>query len=239
MRWLPGTRILTEVVGGGLVVRGATKVRVSVARDRRDRTRRLAGRSGYDGGAEAELLEADTEVFEAAAHAGGEHPQVGTPDRQHAAVEVLALELDRRREPRQHLRVGIVDLVQTDQVDGEAVGLVDRARGAVDEADLAVELTGQQLVGRHFVDLGEPQQAGHGDGPLAPLVGTEDRRLELEGRACFDVVKRQALLTPNRSESLADACSRRRHLLSPLTRLFATCDATADGSRAAHAAASC
>ena len=103
--------------------------------------------------------------------------------------------------------------------------LVDRARGAVDEADLALELTGQQLVGRHFVDLGQPQQARDRDGPLAPLVGAEDRRLELEGRARFDVVKRQALLTPDRPEALADACSRRRHLLSPLARLFATCDA--------------
>src|SRR4051812_7078182 len=175
-----------------------------------------------NGGAEAELLEADAELVEAAAHAGGQHPQVGAPDREHAAVEVLALELDRRREPRQHLRFGVVDLVQADQVDREAVGLVDRARGAVDEADLALELTGQQLVGRHLVDLGEPKQPGHGDRPFAPLVGAEDRRFELEGRARFHVVKRQAFLTPNRSESLADACSRRGHWLSLLTRLMGT-----------------
>ena len=125
MRWLPGTRILTEVVGGGLVVRGATKVQISVAaRGGPDAGTREAVSCG---GAEAELLEPDAEILEAAAHAGREHPQVGAADREHPAVEVLALELDRRREAGEHLRVGIVDVVQAHQVDREAVRLVDRA----------------------------------------------------------------------------------------------------------------
>ena len=68
-----------------------------------------------------------------------------------------------------------------------------RAARALDEADLAVELAGQELVGRHLVDLGQAQQAGNGDRPLAPLVGAEHRRLEFEARARLDIVERQTL----------------------------------------------
>src|ERR1700690_2585237 len=185
MRWLPGTRILTEAVGGGLVVRGATKVPRAYPPRNRGSQRLLRGSP------ETELFEPHTEVLEAAAHAGCEHPQVRTTDREHPTVEVLARELDRRREAGKHLGVRIVDLVQADQVDRETVRLVDRAGGAVDETDLAFELTRQELVGRHFIDLGQPEQAGHRDGPLAPLVRTEHRRLELEARPRLHVVKRQ------------------------------------------------
>ena len=41
---------------------------------------------------------------------------------------------------------------------------------------------GQQLVDRHVVEAGQPLQARHRDGPLAPLVGAEHRRLELLAR---------------------------------------------------------
>ena len=70
-------------------------------------------------GPEAELLEPGAELFEAAAHARRQHPQVGAANRSMPAVEVLALELDRRREPGKHLRAGIVELVQAHEVDGE------------------------------------------------------------------------------------------------------------------------
>ena len=40
---------------------------------------------------------------------GGQDPQVGAADREHPAVEVLALELDRAGEARQDLRVGVVE----------------------------------------------------------------------------------------------------------------------------------
>jgi len=86
--------------------------------------------------------------------------------------------------------VGVVDLVQAHQVDRElgiAVDATDCAR--LDQADLAVELTRQQLIGRDLVDLGQAQEARHRDGALAPLVGAEDRRFELETRAGLDVVE--------------------------------------------------
>ena len=98
--------------------------------------------------------------------------------------------------------------------------LVDRAAGALDEADLAVEVAGQELIGRNLVDLGQAQEAGNGDRPLAPLVRAEHRRLEFQARARFDVVERQTFLPADRPEALTDACSRRRHLLSPLARLW-------------------
>src|SRR5690606_21465757 len=37
-------------------------------------------------------------------------------------------------------------------------------------------------------------EAGHRDGPLAPLVGAEHRRLELLLRGCLDVLEREVLL---------------------------------------------
>ena len=61
------------------------------------------------------------EIVGAAAHHRGEHPEVVAADREHLAVEVLALELDRRRVAGDHRGVGVVDLVQPDEVDGEAV----------------------------------------------------------------------------------------------------------------------
>ena len=63
---------------------------------------------------------------------------------------------------------------------------------------------GQELVGRHPVELGEPQEARHRDRPLAPLVGTEDRGLEFLVGAGLDVVQRQALLPPDRAQALSD-----------------------------------
>src|SRR5262249_49851806 len=70
------------------------------------------------------------------------------------------------------------------------------------------------------VDLREAEQPGHRDGPLATFVRTEHGGLELEGRASFDVVEGQPFLTPNCPEALTDACSGRRHLISPLARLL-------------------
>ena len=88
----------------------------------------------------------------------------------------------------------------------------------VDEVDLALELARQQLVGRDLVDLGEAQQPRHRDRPLAPLVGAEHRRLELQVRARLDVVERQALLPADRPEALADPCSGRSPPAQPPRR---------------------
>ena len=149
----------------------------------------------------------------------GEHPEVGAPDREHAAVEVLALALERSREPVEDVRVRVVELVQAHEVDREPGVRVERARTAgVDEADLAVELARQQLVGRDLVDLGEAQQPRDRDRALAALVRAEHRRLELETRTRLDVVQRQTLLPADRSKTLADSCPCVHHSEAPLAR---------------------
>ena len=81
------------------------------------------------------------------------------------------------------------------------------------EVDLdAGVVTGQQLVGRHVVELGEAQEAADGQGPLAPLVGAEDRGLELLARASLDVVQGQALLASDGAQTLADQDGMTVHL---------------------------
>ena len=60
------------------------------------------------------------------------------------------------------------------------------------EVDLDVVRPGQELVGRHLVDLGQPEQARHRDRALTALVGAEHRCLELQVGARLDVVQRQA-----------------------------------------------
>ena len=42
-------------------------------------------------------------------------------DREHLAVEVLALELDRGGVARDHRGVVVVELVESDEIDGEAL----------------------------------------------------------------------------------------------------------------------
>ena len=73
----------------------------------------------------------------------------------------------------------------------------------------------QQLVRRDLVDLGEAQQAGHGDRPLAPLVRAEHRRLELEVRARLDVVQREPLLAADRPQPFADVHAMHRFPAAP------------------------
>ena len=228
MRWLPGTRILTAVVGGGAGRARRYQGPISVAvvdrirAGRSPRTSRRAQDATRRGGRAAR-------GGRRALRGCGPCTAASTRRSERRIVSMRPLKSWRSswiddREPVESICASgsSSSCRRTRSIVKPLAWSID-AGGAVDEADLALELPGQQLVGRHLVDLGQAQQPRHRDRPLAPLVGAEDRRLELEGRACFDVVKRQALLTPNRSESLADACSRRRHLLSPLARLFATC----------------
>ena len=99
-------------------------------------------------GPQAELVEPAAEVVGTAAHHRGEHTQVVAADREHLAVEVLALELDRGRVAGDHCRVVVVDLVQADQVDREAV--VDRRPTGVGRGRSRRRvLPGQELVGGH------------------------------------------------------------------------------------------
>src|SRR5439155_4781192 len=169
--------------------RSPRKARARELPSARSATREVLTRGG-GGGPEAELLEPGAELFHGAAHARRQHPEVGTANREHAAVEVLAFALQRPREPIQDVSVGLVELVQAHQVDGELGVRIHAVRVArLDEADLALELTRQQLVGRYLVDLGEAKQPRHRDRTLAALVGAEHGRLELEARARLDVVQ--------------------------------------------------
>src|SRR5262249_6460734 len=155
-RWLPGTRILTDASrsrwpGAELTACERAKVRARVVEPRvRPFLSRLPAPpvSARGDGAQAQLLEPRAQLLAAAAHAGGQHPKVGTEDREHATVEVLALALQRRGEAIEDVRLGIVELVQPDQVDRELGVAVEAACGRLDEADhLAVEIARQQLIG--------------------------------------------------------------------------------------------
>src|SRR5689334_7799612 len=68
---------------------------------------------------ETELLEARAELVDRASHDRGEDPKVVAANREQTTVEVLPFELDGRRVAGQDLRVGIVELVQAHEVDGE------------------------------------------------------------------------------------------------------------------------
>ena len=65
-------------------------------------------------------------------------------------------------------------------------------------------VVGEQLVDRHVVEAGQPLQAGHRDGPLAPLVGPQHRGLELLARGGLDLLQRQPLLPPDQAQAFAD-----------------------------------
>ena len=122
MRWLPGTRILTWV-GDGAGTSDASVAGLPGAAPGDVARPNGAERRGLQAGdgAEAELVEPAAEIVGAATHHRGEHPEVVVADREHLAVEVLALQLDRRRVPRDHGGVGVVDLVEPHEVDGEAL----------------------------------------------------------------------------------------------------------------------
>ena len=91
MRWFPGTRTLTWVGR-----RGVTSP-LRVVPD--GRARRGFRYAEVVRGAQAELVEPDAEVVGATTEHRGEHPQVVAANCQQTAVEVLALELDRRGVP--------------------------------------------------------------------------------------------------------------------------------------------
>src|SRR5207302_1496989 len=74
---------------------------------------------------------------------------------------------------------------------------------AADEG-VDVEATGQELVDGDVVEAGQALEPGYRDGPLAPLVGAEDRRLELLGGGGLDLLEGQALLLANGAEPVTD-----------------------------------
>src|SRR4051812_17706527 len=90
------------------------------------RAERLVEGSG--GGAQTELIEAQTELLDPAVENGGQDAKIVPADRQHLAVEVLALQLNRPRVPRQDRRIRVVDVAQASEVD--RVTGVERKRRA-------------------------------------------------------------------------------------------------------------
>ena len=77
-------------------------------------------------------------------------------------------------------------------------------RGAAASSKRRALVAGQQLIDRHVVEPGQALEPGHRDGPLAPLVGPEHRRLELLVRGRLDLLERQALLAADGPQALAD-----------------------------------
>src|ERR1700730_2562046 len=150
---------------------------------RRDERSLRPGASGAEstglGGerAQTELLEPASEVLRTATHHRGEDAEVVAADGEHLPVEVLALELDGSRVAGDDRGIVVVDLVETDEVDGEAIAQGPTRFGQVDLE--IVRATRQELVRWHAVELGETEEPWDRDRSLAPLVRTQDGGLEL------------------------------------------------------------
>ena len=169
--------------------------------------------------AQTERFEPPAELLGAPPHHRREHAEVVVADREHLAVEVLALQLDRRGVAGDHGRVVVVDLVQPHEVDREALAGRDRGLGEVD-VDVVVAPR-EELVGGHAIELREPEEPGHRDGTLTPLVRAEHRRFELLVRPRLDVVQRQALLAADRAQPFPDV----PFVHGPLDPVLAHCGA--------------
>ena len=120
------------------------------------------------------------------------------PDREHATVEVLALDLDHAQEAGEHLERRARELGELQDVDRQL-----RARAGAVGAARIVGPAWQQLVDRHPVELGQAVEPRQRERPLAAFVGPEHRRLELLLRLRLDVVQRQPLLLADGTQPLA------------------------------------
>ena len=125
----------------------------------------------------------------------------------HSAVEVLALHLDQLEVPGEHLERRTLELHQLRDIDGQ---LLDRRRGQRGRRLGAGDLAGQELLDGHRVELREPVEAGHRQCPLATLVGTEHRGLELLVRLGLDLLQRHPLLFADHAESFTHLLAVRR-----------------------------
>ncbi|MEZ5258565.1 MAG: hypothetical protein R2705_17225 [Ilumatobacteraceae bacterium] len=103
-----------------------------------------------------ERLEAGFDLIDGDVEHGGDRTAVVVADREHLAVEVLALDLDHAEEALQHLERGTRQLAQFHQVE------YDLGRGPEDlEVVTGVHLVaGQQLVDEDLVEAGEALEAG-------------------------------------------------------------------------------
>ena len=75
--------------------------------------------------------------------------------------------------------------------------------GEVD--DLALVVGREELVDRDGVELRQPLEPRHRDGPLPPLVGAEHGRLELLFGRGLDLLEAETLLLADEPKTLADA----------------------------------
>ena len=99
--------------------------------------------------AQAELVEPAAELVGCAPDHRRQHAQVVAPDREHAAVEVLALELDGRAYRDSTASFGVVELGAA-ATRSTVKPSVDRAGHARVRSTSTSEVTGQELIGRHL-----------------------------------------------------------------------------------------
>ena len=143
---------------------------------------------------------------------GGEALQGATTDPAEAIESPAAQDAGaaktgaRRRAPRNVDREKLAADAREAVELGRSVG-VDPTAGTVVGAvtgRVAVLVERQELVDGHAIEPGETLEPRHRDGPLAPFVGTEHRRLELLVGRGLDVLQRQSLLSPDQPEPLPD-----------------------------------
>ena len=68
-------------------------------------------------------------------------------------------------------------------------------------------VVGEQLIDGHVVEAREPLKSGHRDRSFATLIGTQNRGLELLGRARLDFLEREPLLAADGPQPLADSAA--------------------------------
>ncbi len=132
---------------------------------------------------------------------GCDRTGVVATDGDHATVEVLTLDLDESQVARQHLERRSLELHELGDVDRQLlVGRRLQRRGRLRSRHLPWE----QLLDRHGVELRQSVEARHRQRPLAALVGTEDRRLELLVRLRLHLLQGHPLLLADDAQAFAD-----------------------------------
>ena len=145
-----------------------------------------------------QLLQADSHAGLVPFEDPSEGPQILTADGDRPPAEVASLYLDHAYVAADHVPFRRVHLSQADQVDAHGWPLCGAFRGrrvAVSAVSAArPQRSRQELVDGHPVELSQALQAKDGDYPLASLIGTEDRRLELTIRVLLHGEQRQPSL---------------------------------------------
>ena len=151
---------------------------------------------------QVERFEPERDLVDGDVEHGRDRPLVVLADREHAPVEVLALDLDHAQEPGEHLERCARQLRELEDVDRQL-----RSRPGALGAARVVGTAGQELVDRHPVELRQPVEPGQRQGALAAFVGAQHRRLELLRGLRLDVMQRQPLLLADRPQPFTYLCA--------------------------------